>query len=186
VLDAVREGLDAVARDTEGTVALVGFPERRARTPEELAAFDPLIDPPPPPAYNSLAVLAGGEVQEVYRKCDLPNYGVFDERRYFEPGSDPSVIEVDDTLVGLTVCEDIWHPGSPETDEVAAGARLVVNSSASPYHRGKGRARERMVADRARANGAAFALCNAVGGQDELVFDCASGVGGADGDTLAR
>src|SRR5262249_29947277 len=90
------------------------------------------------------------------------------------------------TLVGLTVCEDIWHPGSPETDEVAAGARLVVNSSASPYHRGKGRARERMVADRARANGAAFALCNAVGGQDELVFDGASVVVGPDGETLAR
>jgi NAD+ synthase (glutamine-hydrolysing) len=185
-LDAVREGLDAVARETEGTVALVGFPERVERSPLELAEFDPLIDSPPPPAYNSLAVLAAGEVQRVYRKCDLPNYGVFDERRYFEPGNDPSVIEVDGALVGLTVCEDIWHPGSPEVDEVAAGASLVVNSSASPYHRGKGRAREQMVAERARTNGAAFALCNAVGGQDELVFDGASVVVGADGQTLAR
>src|SRR3954452_13139041 len=91
-LEAVREGLDAVARDAEGTVALVGFPERVERSPEELSDFDPLIDPPPPPAYNSLAVLARGEVQAIYRKCDLPNYGVFDERRYFEPGNDPSVI----------------------------------------------------------------------------------------------
>jgi NAD+ synthase (glutamine-hydrolysing) len=185
-LDAVRRSLDEIAADVEGTVALVGFPERVERPANELEHFDPLIDPPPPPAYNSLAVLAGGEVRAVYRKCDLPNYGVFDERRYFEPGNEPALIEVDGALVGLTVCEDIWHPGFPESDEVAAGAHLVVNSSASPYHRGKGRARESMVADRARSNGAAFALCNMVGGQDELVFDGASVVIGPDGETLAR
>jgi NAD+ synthase (glutamine-hydrolysing) len=185
-LAAVREGLDAVAADVDGIVALVGFPERVERSPEELEQFDPLIDPPPPPAYNSLAIVADGEVQGIYRKGDLPNYGVFDERRYFEPGSEPAVIEVDGALIGLTVCEDIWHPGFPERDEAAAGARLVVNSSASPYHRGKGSARERMVADRARSNGAAFALCNMVGGQDELVFDGASVVVAADGEVLAR
>jgi NAD+ synthase (glutamine-hydrolysing) len=185
-LDAVREGLDEVASDTEGIVALVGFPERVVREPEELEPLDPLIDPPPPPAYNSLAALSGGELRAVYRKCDLPNYGVFDERRYFEPGTEPSLIDVDAVPVGLTVCEDIWHPGSPESDEVGAGARLVVNASASPYHRGKGRARERMVAERARSNSAAFALCNLVGGQDELVFDGASVVIGPEGETLAR
>jgi NAD+ synthase (glutamine-hydrolysing) len=185
-LDAVRQALDAIAVDVEGIVALVGFPERVERSAEELEHFDPLIDPPPPPAYNSLAVLAGGEVRAVYRKCDLPNYGVFDERRYFEPSNDAALIEVDGALVGLTVCEDIWHPGFPEADEVAAGAHLVVNSSASPYHRGKGRARESMVAERARSNGAAFALCNTVGGQDELVFDGESVVIGPDGETIAR
>ena len=185
-LDAVREALEALAAEVVGTVALVGFPERVERTAAGLEDFDPLIDPPPPPAYNSLAVLAGGEVSAIYRKCDLPNYGVFDERRYFEPGIEPALIEVDGALVGLTVCEDIWHAGSPEEDEVAAGGRLVVNSSASPYHRGKGQAREAMVAERASANGAAFALCNMVGGQDELVFDGASVVVGADGQTLAR
>ncbi len=185
-LDAVRQGLDAIAADVEGIVALVGFPERMERSPEELERFDPLIDPPPPPAYNSLAVLADGEVRAIYRKCDLPNYGVFDERRYFEPGNEPGLIDVDGLPVGLTVCEDIWHPGFPEADEVAAGAQLVVNASASPYHRGKGRAREGMIAERARASGAAFALCNTVGGQDELVFDGASVVIGADGETLAR
>ncbi len=185
-LDAVREGLDAIAADVEGLTALVGFPERMERSPDELERFDPLIDPPPPPAYNSLAVLVDGEVRSIYRKCQLPNYGVFDERRYFEPGTEPALIEVDRVQVGLSVCEDIWHPGFPEADEVAAGALLVVNSSASPYHRGKGLARERMVADRARTNGAAFALCNMVGGQDELVFDGASVVVGADGQTLAR
>jgi NAD+ synthase (glutamine-hydrolysing) len=185
-LAAVREGLDAIAAEVEGIVALVGFPERVERPATELEHFDPLIDSPPPPAYNSLAILADGEVQGIYRKCDLPNYGVFDERRYFEPGTEPALIEVDGVSVGLTVCEDIWHPGFPEGDEAAAGARLVVNSSASPYHRGKGRAREGMVADRARANGAAFALCNAVGGQDELVFDGGSVVVGPDGEVLAR
>jgi NAD+ synthase (glutamine-hydrolysing) len=185
-LDAVREGLDEIAEGTEGIVALVGFPERVVRPSGELEHFDPLIDPPPPPAHNSLAVLAAGELEAVYRKCDLPNYGVFDERRYFEPGTEPALIEVDGVRIGLTVCEDIWHPGFPEGDEVAAGARLVLNSSASPYHRGKGLARERMVAERARTNGAAFALCNTVGGQDELVFDGASVVIGPDGETLAR
>ena len=185
-LAAVSEALDAAAAEVEGIVALVGFPERVERPPEELEHFDPLIDPPPPPAYNSLAIVADGEVRAVYRKCDLPNYGVFDERRYFEPGTEPALIEVDGVPIGLTVCEDIWHPGFPEREEAAAGARLVVNASASPYHRGKGRGREGMVADRARSNGVAFALCNAVGGQDELVFDGGSAVIAADGQVLAR
>jgi NAD+ synthase (glutamine-hydrolysing) len=185
-LESVREGLDEVASAAEGVVALVGFPERMERPPGDLEHFDPLIDPPLPPAHNSLAALAGCELRGIYRKCDLPNYGVFDERRYFEPGTEPALIQVDGVRIGLTVCEDIWHPGFPESEEVAAGARLVVNASASPYHRGKGRARERMIAERARSNGAAFALCNTVGGQDELVFDGASVVIGPDGQTLAR
>jgi NAD+ synthase (glutamine-hydrolysing) len=185
-LDAVHEALDRVAGGVEGIAALVGFPERVQRPPAELEHFDPLIDPPPPPAHNSLAVLAGGEVRGTYRKCDLPNYGVFDERRYFEPGTEAALIEVDGALVGLTVCEDIWHPGFPEDAEAAAGAHLVVNASASPYHRGKGAAREAMIAERARRTGAAFALCNTVGGQDELVFDGASVVIAPSGETLAR
>jgi NAD+ synthase (glutamine-hydrolysing) len=185
-LEVVREGLDSIASEVAGIVALVGFPERVERSPRELEDFDPLIDPPPPPAHNSLAVLADGEIRGVFRKCDLPNYGVFDERRYFEPGTEPALVSVDGALIGLTVCEDIWHPGFPEREEAAAGASLVVNASASPYHRGKGQAREAMIAERARSNGAAFALCNTVGGQDELVFDGASVVIGPDGETLAR
>ena len=86
-LDAVREGLDAIAAEVEGIVALVGLPRAgRALRRRSSSTSIPLIDPPPPPAYNSLAVLADGEVRAIYRKCDLPNYGVFDERRYFEPG----------------------------------------------------------------------------------------------------
>ncbi len=185
-LAAVREGLDAVAADVRGIVALAGFPERVERSAADLERFNPLIDPPPPPAYNSLAILADGEVQGIYRKCDLPNYGVFDERRYFEPGCEAALVEVDGVRVGLTVCEDIWHPGFPERDEAAAGAGLIVNASASPYHRGKGRAREAMVAERAHSYGAAFALCNIVGGQDELVFDGGSVVIAPDGEVLAR
>src|SRR4029077_15974658 len=134
-LDAARQGLDATPGEGEGITALVGSPERVERAPDELEHFDPLIDPPPPPAYNALAVLADGEVRSIQRKCALPNSGVFDERRYFEPRTDPSVIEVG-AQVGLTVCEDIWHPGFPEADETAAGAQLIVNASASPYHRG--------------------------------------------------
>ena len=93
---------------------------------------------------------------------------------------------MDGALVGLTICEDIWVPGYPESEEAAVGAQLVVNASASPYNRGKGAAREEMVAARARAHGATFALCNAVGGQDELVFDGRSVVVAPTGETLAR
>jgi NAD+ synthase (glutamine-hydrolysing) len=167
-LDACRAALDDLARGVHGIVAIVGFPER------DLAV------------HNSAAVIADGTVHAVYRKTLLPNYGVFDERRYFEPGDTPGLIELGGVRVGLTICEDIWFPGPPASAEAATGASLIVNASASPYHRGKGIARERMVADRARETGAVFALCNAVGGQDELVFDGHSVVVSAGGDVLAR
>ena len=167
-LDAVDRALPALAADVEGIVALVGFPEREGAT------------------YNSVAVIADREVRAVYRKVLLPNYSVFDERRYFEPGHTPALIEVNGIRVGLTICEDIWYAGPPASVEALAGASLIVNPSASPYHRGKGIAREGMVGERATETGAAFALCNLVGGQDELVFDGHSVVVGHDGRTLAR
>ena len=167
-LDACRAALDELAREVEGIVAVLGFPER------DLAV------------HNSAAVIADGAVQAVYRKALLPNYGVFDERRYFEPGDGAGLIELGGLRIGLTICEDIWFPGPPASVEALAGAALIVNASASPYHRGKGVSRERMVADRAREAGAAFALCNAVGGQDELVFDGHSVVVAAGGEVLAR
>src|SRR6187397_432930 len=132
-----RAAIERIAADAQGIVALVGFPER---------ADD---------VYNAAAVLADGGVQAVYRKVNLPNYGVFDELRYFQRGPGGAIVEVDGVEVGLTVCEDIWVPGPPMTDEALAGARLVVNSSASPYHAGKGVERERMIAQRARDNLAA-------------------------------
>jgi len=163
-----RAALDAVAAEATGLVALVGFPER---------ADD---------VYNSAAVLADGAVQAIYRKMRLPNYGVFDEVRYFQAGRSPAIIEVDGVKVGLSICEDIWEPGAPALEEALAGAALIVNISASPYHAGKGLQRERMVAQRARDNIAAVAFCALVGGQDELVFDGHSFVVDHRGEVTAR
>jgi NAD+ synthase (glutamine-hydrolysing) len=167
-LDACEEALEALAPQVEGIVAMVGCPVRDAAV------------------HNGLAVIADGRIEARYRKVHLPNYGVFDERRYFEPGPVGEVIELNGALAGLTICEDIWLPGPPTSDEAASGAQLIINASASPYHRSKGPAREAMVAERARENGVAIALCNMVGGQDELVFDGHSFVVDATGQTIAR
>jgi NAD+ synthase (glutamine-hydrolysing) len=136
--------------------------------------------------YNAAAVLADGRVAAVYRKIHLPNYGVFDEQRYFQASDEPATVEVGDITVGLTVCEDIWEPGPPATSEALAGAEVIVNLSASPYHRGKGPERERMLVQRARDNLVAVLFCNLVGGQDELVFDGHSLAIDQDGEILAR
>ncbi|MGZ8667466.1 MAG: NAD+ synthase, partial [Solirubrobacterales bacterium] len=135
---------------------------------------------------NSLGVLADGRVQLVYRKNRLPNYAVFDEQRYFEPGTEPAMIDVAGVGVGLTICEDCWVEGPPASLESEVGAELIVNPSGSPYHRGKGRERLQMFGDRARAYGAHFAFANLVGGQDELVFDGDSLLFAPDGSILAR
>jgi NAD+ synthase (glutamine-hydrolysing) len=137
-------------------------------------------------AHNSLAVLADGAVRGVYRKNRLPNYAVFDEQRYFVPGTEPLAIEVAGEQVGLTICEDVWAPGPPAETEAAAGAMLIANPSGSPYHRGKGRERVEMFAERSRAYGTWFAFCNLVGGQDELVFDGQSLLTDPSGELVAR
>jgi NAD+ synthase (glutamine-hydrolysing) len=160
--------LRELAADTRGVVAVVGFPER---------AED---------VYNAAAVLADGELHAIYRKVYLPNYGVFDEQRYFQAGPAGAVMDIGEHRVGLTVCEDMWEPGPPATDEALAGATLIVNISASPYHAGKGSERERMFAQRARDNLACVAFCALVGGQDELVFDGHSCVVDHTGGTIAR
>jgi NAD+ synthase (glutamine-hydrolysing) len=168
-LAANTRALERIADGVRDIVALVGYAEA-----------DGFV-------HNALAVLADGEVKASYTKMLLPNYGVFDERRYFEPGPSPALIDVNGRIVGLTICEDIWFPGPPAAAEALAGAGLIVNASASPYHRGKGIIREReIVAARAREVGAAVALCNAVGGQDELVFDGHSVIVDERGETLAR
>jgi NAD+ synthase (glutamine-hydrolysing) len=167
-LARARESLAAVARAADGIVALVGFPER---------GFD---------AYNALAVCADGGVQAVYRKNVLPNYGVFDEQRYFQAGEGGAVLDLGGARIGLTICEDIWTPGPPAADEALAGASLIVNASASPYYAGKGLERERMLAQRARDNLCAVAFCNLVGGQDELIFDGHSLVVDHEGGVVAR
>jgi NAD+ synthase (glutamine-hydrolysing) len=136
--------------------------------------------------YNACAVCAGGEVKALYRKRFLPNYGVFDEHRYFAPGRDLFLLEHGEALIGPTVCEDIWQPGPPATDLALAGAQLLVNISASPFHVGKEREREQMLQTRARDNVCYVAFVNAVGGQDELLFDGHSVVIDDEGEVLAR
>ena len=178
---ANQRALEALAPEATGIVAIVGFAE-----PVPGAEYLDDDAPRPRPAHNALAVLEDGAVAAIYRKQRLPNYGVFDEARYFEPGTEPLVWTVAGVAVGLTVCEDVWEEGAPASLEVDAGAELIVNASASPYLRGKGAAREQMLAARARRYGVPFAFCNLVGGQDELVFDGHSFVADAGGAVVAR
>jgi NAD+ synthase (glutamine-hydrolysing) len=137
--------------------------------------------------YNGAAVLAGGRVVGICRKICLPNYAVFDEKRYFTPGGRTGIVDLGGTHVGVNICEDIWEPCGPTIVAAREGdARLVINLSMSPYHVGKGKQREVMLAERARAAGAYVCYVNGVGGQDELVFDGQSLVFGPDGELLAR
>jgi NAD+ synthase (glutamine-hydrolysing) len=136
--------------------------------------------------YNACAVCADGEVKAFVKKRFLPNYGVFDEVRYFAPGDELFLFGHGEAIVGVTVCEDMWQPGPPATDLALAGAQLLVNISASPFHLGKDREREEMFRIRARDTLAFVAFCNTVGGQDELLFDGHSAVIDDEGTVLAR
>jgi NAD+ synthase (glutamine-hydrolysing) len=167
-LRQARESLDLVAAEATGISALVGFPwlERDL--------------------FNACAVCADGEVKAIYPKRFLPNYGVFDEVRYFQPGRELLLLKIGDALIGPTVCEDIWQPGPPATDLALAGAHVIANISASPFHVGKGQEREEMLITRARDNACWVVLVNAVGGQDELIFDGHSLVIDEEGEVVAR
>ena len=165
---AAREAVDEVARACTDTVALVGAP-----------AFDRDL-------ANAAFVCAEGTVKGVYRKHFLPNYGVFDEHRYFAEGRDLVVLRMGEASIGITICEDVWQPGPPATDLALAGAQLIVNLSASPFHVGKAEDREEMLVTRARDSSSFFAFCNLVGGQDELVFDGHSVVIDDSGEIVAR
>ncbi|MCI0678485.1 MAG: NAD+ synthase, partial [Actinobacteria bacterium] len=124
---------------------------------------------------NAAAVLRGGRILGVYHKVLLPNYGVFDEDRNFAPGDDPDrVWAVGGETVGVSICEDIWVPDGPPAAQALAGARILLNINASPYHRGKAAEREEMLRVRAMAAGRPLVYLNLVGGQDELIFDGAS------------
>lgn len=162
------ETVERIARESRGTTALVGAPR-----------FDRDL-------YNACYVCSGGEVKAIYRKRFLPNYGVFDEDRYFAPGRDLILLEHGKTLIGPTVCEDMWQPGPPATELALAGAELLVNISASPFYVGRDREREEMFVTRARDNSCFIAFCNTVGGQDELIFDGHSCVIDDEGTVLAR
>jgi NAD+ synthase (glutamine-hydrolysing) len=136
--------------------------------------------------YNAAAIIHDGKLAGVYHKIYLPNYGVFDENRYFRAGSECPVYIIAGINVGINICEDIWYEAGPATTQAYSGAEVIVNISASPYHFGKGSFRERMTAIRAADNVAIFALCNLVGGQDELVFDGNSVVLDEKGRLIAR
>jgi NAD+ synthase (glutamine-hydrolysing) len=165
---AARKTLEEIASATKGIVALVGTPW-----------FDRDL-------ANACAVCADGVVRAIYRKQYLPNYGVFDEHRYFASGRDLVLLRFGDVFVGPTVCEDVWQPGPPATDLALAGAQLIVNLSASPFHVGKAEDREEMLVTRARDASSYLAFCNLVGGQDELVFDGHSVVLDDSGEVIAR
>jgi NAD+ synthase (glutamine-hydrolysing) len=160
--------LRRVAEATTGITAVVGFADQA----------DDL--------YNAAAVLHDGQVAAVYYKTYLPNYGVFDENRYFQAGQRPLIFSLDDVMVGVNICEDIWYPAGPTQAQALAGAQVVINISASPYHAGKGSDRERMLATRAADNVVYVAFCNLVGGQDELLFDGGSVILDECGGTIAR
>ena len=161
--------LDAVVAESQGITAVVGFVDRQADI------------------YNAAAVITDGRLAGVYHKQILPNYGVFDEERYFQSGNESLVFRLGDVNIGVNICEDIWVPGGPAREQALRGdADVIVNLSSSPFHDGKGLLREQMIATRASDHGVVLAYCNLVGGQDELVFDGGSLVADQSGAIIAR
>ncbi|MFN7999708.1 MAG: NAD+ synthase [Acidobacteriota bacterium] len=162
------QALAQIAAATQDIVAIVGFVDKTTDI------------------HNAAAILCHGELKGIYHKNYLPNYGVFDEYRYFDAGQSAPIFAYGDVLIGVNICEDIWYPGGPTQVQALAGAQVIINISASPYHAGKGHARERMLATRAEDNAVALAYVNLVGGQDELVFDGQSLIIDERGQTVAR
>jgi NAD+ synthase (glutamine-hydrolysing) len=136
--------------------------------------------------YNAAALLYNKQLIDTYHKIFLPNYGVFDEYRYFKPGTRFPVYRIGDTCIGVNICEDIWYPKGPALYQTQGGAEVIVNINASPYSIGKNRLREKMLSARASDNAAIVAYLNTVGGQDELVFDGHSLIVNQDGMVIAR
>ncbi len=166
--DASRDALDALAADITEGIAIVGFVEHD----EDV--------------HNAAAVVADGRVQAIYRKRFLPNYGVFDEARYFRAGTRPIILDVQGARIGIVICEDIWYPAPVAAELARARLDVIACISSSPFHLAKADARERMLQTRAADSGAALAYCNQVGGQDELVFDGRSCIIDHAGEVIAR
>ena len=167
-IEANLRALDEITRASRGLSVVVGFVDKR----------DDI--------FNAAAILHDGARVGVYHKQYLPNYGVFDENRYFQAGTEAPVFVRGDTTFAVNVCEDMWYPAGPTTVQALAGAELVVNINGSPYHAGKARFREQMVATRAADDLVCVAYVNMVGGQDELVFDGASLIVNEHGECVAR
>lgn len=164
-LRAIRE----IAKNTSSITAIVGFVNKDGDI------------------FNSAALLHNGNLVDIYSKMYLPNYGVFDEDRYFRPGKENFIFTLKSIPIGLSICEDLWYPGDPiRTQALYGGAELIINISSSPFHAGKRASREKMISTRASDNLAIVAYCNLVGGQDELVFDGGSMVFDQKGEIIAQ
>ncbi|HEY5686148.1 MAG TPA: NAD+ synthase [Acidimicrobiia bacterium] len=180
-VNANLEVVTRLARRSRSVTSVIGFVDRADA--DDGWPDDAVVRP----VANAAAIVSEGEIRGIYRKVHLPNYGVFDEDRYFMVGTDAGrVWEIAGQAAGVSICEDIWLPDGPPRLQAQAGARILLNINASPYHKGKAAERERMLAARARAAGAPVVYVNLVGGQDELVFDGASVVIAADGSVVHR
>jgi NAD+ synthase (glutamine-hydrolysing) len=168
-IEANLKALGRIGQATASITAIVGFVDKKENI------------------FNSAALLHHGKLMGVYSKTYLPNYGVFDEDRYFQAGKENFIFTLKSTPIGLSICEDLWHPGDPvRTQALYGGAELIVNISSSPYHAGKSVLREKMISTRASDNAAIVAYCNLVGGQDELVFDGGSLIFDQKGELIVR
>ena len=166
-LAACQDAMQELAADTNGLAAIVGFPHSLGEV------------------YNAAALLRGGEIAQITHKQILPNYGVFDDKRYFRPGRTSAVTVIDGVRVGYIVCEDVWQ-AEPSAAAAAAGAELIVVINASPWDDAKQVAREEVLVARAKETGCAFIYLNLIGGQDEVVYDGGSLLVNGDGSIAAR
>lgn len=161
--------LKELSRAIDGIVTVIGFVDRKGNN-----------------IFNSAAVIYNAKIHGVYHKMRLPNYGVFDEKRYFASGENPLVFKLGKVIFGVNICEDIWHACGPIKEQAKRGAKLILNINASPYHVGKIKERERIVREQAKEAGTFIAYINLVGGQDELVFDGQSLIADSSGRVIAR
>ncbi|TMB66884.1 MAG: NAD+ synthase [Chloroflexi bacterium] len=180
------EALQSMVGQCLGITAVIGFVDRGEHARSLIWGPVGATDVSHIPIYNAAAVIHDGRLAHVYHKERLPNYGVFDEARYFEADRHCEVYTVAGVDVGVNICEDIWYPGDPTEAQGKAGARVIVNINGSPYHAGKRKFREEMLAERARDYGVFVCYTNQVGGQDELVFDGGSMVIAPSGEVVAR
>ena len=168
-IDDNLEALSRVIENTKDIAAVVGFVDRK----------DSIL-------YNAAAIIRNRKMIGVYHKVFLPNYGVFDEYRYFRAGTETPVYRIEDINIGVNICEDIWYPEGPAKYQALAGAEVILNINASPYHMGKAHLREKMISERASDNKIVIAYLNTVGGQDELVFDGGSFITDKTGEIIVR
>ena len=163
------DALKRIAKCVGDIAAIVGFADRRGTK-----------------VFNSAAVLCKGKIIAIYHKMLLPNYGVFDEVRYFKFGEDPLVFKMDDVIFGVNICEDIWHHKGPIKEQSKKGANLIITINSSPYHIGKIKERERIIQSNAKKSRVFISYVNMAGGQDEIVFDGRSMVVDNNGRIIAR